>query len=152
MAEFQIVKAGKKDIPFVLSCIKGLAETVGQSGMVTADENMLIEAIYGRKSFVETYIVYAEKNPAGYVLFYKTFSTFKAACGLYIEDLYILPEYRNKGSGRELLEFVIDYARDLKYHKVEWYVNNKNSGAIDFYKKIGAKKLDYKSIWYIKTD
>ena len=90
-----------------------------------------------------------EKKVCGFALIFKTFSTFKAKSNFYIEDLYVFPELRNKGVGFSLLNFIKEYAQKHGAQKIEWYVNNANVGAIDFYKKIGAKRLDYKSIYYM---
>jgi len=65
--------------------------------------------------------------------------------------LFVFPEYRNLGIGKQLFDFIKDYAQVQGANKVEWYVNNANHGAIDFYKKIGAKALDYKSIYYLNV-
>jgi GNAT superfamily N-acetyltransferase len=149
MGNMKIKKAKRKDTAIILNCIKGLAEYVGQLDQVTATEEKLEETLFSKNSNVEVRLAYLGDTIIGFVLFFKTYSTFKANSGLYIEDLFIFSEYRNKGYGKQLFNYVIDFGLKYSYNKVEWYVNIKNNNAISFYLKMKAKKLDYKSIYYI---
>ena len=119
--------------------------------LVTATEERIRAKLFGAESHVEVFIAYWGDTPAGYVLFYKTFSTFVASTGCYVEDLFVFPEFRNRGVGTALIRRVIDHGQQAGYHKVEWYVNNRNRAAIKFYEKLGATKLDYKSIYYVEV-
>lgn len=149
MNKLEIRKARENDVHVVLNCIKGLAEHVGQIDKVTATEDTLKKTIFGNDSFIEVCIAFLNNKPVGFVLFFKTYSTFKAMPGLYIEDLFVFPEYRNRGIGKQLIEYVINFGKANNFNKVEWYVNNNNAKAIDFYIKMKAKRLDYKSIFYV---
>jgi len=147
--DISIKRAKKTDILVILSCIKGLAEYVGQSDMVSATEEQLEKTLFNSSNAVGVLIAYKAEVPAGFVVFFQTYSTFKAIPGLYIEDLFVFPQYRQQGIGSALFEYLIQYAKQQGFHKIEWYVNNKNLKAMDFYQKMGARKLDYKSIYYL---
>lgn len=149
MSDIRIEKATKNDSGIILACIKGLAEHVGQSDMVTATQEDIENRIFSDSSHVEVLIAYIENKPAGFILYYKTFSTFKASFGLYVEDLFVFPEFRNRRIGSKLFQQVIEIGRMQNFRKVEWYVNNKNRGALEFYKQFDVHILDYKSIYYI---
>jgi ribosomal protein S18 acetylase RimI-like enzyme len=144
-----IEKAKKEDSDVILSCIKGLAAHVGQSDMVSATKESIENKIFFDNSHVEVLLAYLNKRPVGFILYYKTFSTFKSSFGIYVEDLFVFPKCRNRGIGTRLLQHVVSLAKKQDMCKVEWYVNNKNKEAITFYKKFDASILDYKSIYYI---
>jgi ribosomal protein S18 acetylase RimI-like enzyme len=144
--------AVEKDSPAILKCIRGLAEHVNQQEMVTATEQDIKNTVFKSGSHVEVFMAENEtKEICGYTLIFKTFSTFKATTNYYIEDLFVFPEYRSNGIGLLLLNFVKDYAQKHGADMVEWYVNKANTGALNFYNKLGAKVLDYKSIYYLET-
>ncbi len=144
-----IREAKEQDIDMIYSCIRGLAEHVNQLELVTAKKEDLLQEFFSPNSHVLVLIAENEKNEVtGFSLFFKTFSTFKAKTNLFIEDLFVFPEFRSKGIGKMLLNRICEYAKSLGAAKVEWYVNNANKGAINFYNSYGAKQLDYKSIFY----
>ncbi|MCL2329351.1 MAG: GNAT family N-acetyltransferase [Bacteroidetes bacterium] len=146
----KIRQAEINDSKIILDCIRGLAEHVNQLCEVSATEQDIQVSFFDSNSHVKTFIAETEEETVcGFALIYKTFSTFKAKTNFYIEDLYVFPEFRNKGVGFSLFNFIKEYAQKYGAQKIEWYVNNANIGAIDFYKKIGAKRLDYKSIYYM---
>ena len=144
-----IREAKEQDIDMIYSCIRGLAEHVNQLELVTAKKENLLLEIFSPNSHVLVLIAENEKNEVtGFSLFFKTFSTFKAKTNIFIEDLFVFPEFRGKGIGKMLLDRICEYAKSIGAAKVEWYVNNLNKGAINFYNNYGAKQLDYKSIFY----
>lgn len=145
----KIREALEKDAAIIYDCICGLAVHVNQLDMVTASEQDIKESIFSSDSHVKVFVAENDENKiCGFALILKTFSTFKAKTNYFIEDLFIYPEHRNLGIGKQLFDHIKNYAQIQGANKVEWYVNNANHGAIDFYKKIGAKALDYKSIYY----
>ncbi len=146
----KIREAVEKDSVIIYHCIYGLAEHVNQQYMVSATEQDIKESIFSSNSHVKVFVAENEENKiCGFALILKTFSTFKAKTNFYIEDLFVFPEYRNLGIGKQLFDYITDFTQVHGANKVEWYVNNANHGAIEFYKKIGAKELDYKSIYYL---
>lgn len=148
----EIREANSNDSGVIFNCINGLAEHVNQTELVTATENDIKDIVFGPDSHVKVFV--AENNNGeiyGYALIFKTFSTFKAKTNYFIEDLFVFPAYRSLGIGSTLFNYIREYAAKQGAGKVEWYVNNANQGAIDFYRRIGAKELDYKSIFYFET-
>jgi ribosomal protein S18 acetylase RimI-like enzyme len=152
LKRIKIREAVETDSAIIFDCICGLAVHVNQSDLVTATEQDIKELIFHKDNQMKVFVAENSGNTVcGYALVYKKFSTFKATTNYYIEDLFVFPEYRNSGIGKKLFNYVKDYAQMQGAGKVEWYVNNANQGAIDFYKKIGAKVLDYKSIYYLEV-
>lgn len=147
-----IRRATIEDVSAILHCIKGLAKHVGQLEMVTATETDLISRLFGSDSNAVVFVAEDDQQDvAGFVLVLKIFSTFKATVNFFIEDLFVFPQYRGNGFGIALFNRVKGFAKQSGAEKVEWYVNNANKGAWAFYQKIGARELDYKSIFYIEV-
>jgi GNAT superfamily N-acetyltransferase len=137
-----IRESEKEDIPLILNFIKELAEYEKLSGEVFATEENLNDYLFGSNKYAEVYIAEYENEPAGQVLFFHNFSTFKGKPGLYIEDLYVRPQYRGKGIGKALISFVIELAKRRNCERVEWVVLNWNESAINFYQNVGAVPMN----------
>ncbi|HYQ58461.1 MAG TPA: GNAT family N-acetyltransferase [Draconibacterium sp.] len=145
----QIREAKPEDAGIILACIKGLAVHVDQVDMVTATEEDIRNTIFAPDTHVTVFVAENEdKKVCGFTLIFKSFSTFKAATNYHIEDLFVFPEYRKSGIGTMLMNHLRTYAKSKGGKVVDWYVNKRNHSAMDFYDRIGAKKLDYKSIYY----
>jgi GNAT superfamily N-acetyltransferase len=138
----KIRKAEPKDVKIILNLIKELAEYEKLLDEVTATEDKLISTIFGKDKFVEVWLAEIEDEVAGQVIFFRNFSTFLAKPGLYIEDIYVRPQFRGRGIGKKLLNKVIDFAAEKNYGRVEWCVLNWNEPAIEFYKNMGAVPMD----------
>ncbi len=130
------------DLPLIIEFIKELAEFEELSDEVSVTEDMLKDSLFSSKRYAEVYIAEYEGIPAGQVLFFHNFSTFKGKPGIYIEDLYVRPQYRGKGIGKALLEAMIELAKKRNCARVEWVVLNWNKTAIDFYERMGASSLN----------
>jgi GNAT superfamily N-acetyltransferase len=89
---------------------------------------------------------------AGQALFFNNFSTFLGKPGIYLEDLYVKPEFRGMGIGKALLKSVINLARERNYGRVEWCVLDWNESAIDFYKNLGAIELEEWKFFRLTSD
>jgi len=140
--ELIIRKAKPEDIPVIFRLIKDLAHYEKLSDQVTATEDLLRNNLFGKNQFVEVWMAEYQNKAAGYLIFYYNFSSFLAKAGLFIEDIFILPEFRCKGIGKKLLFKVIELAKERDCGRVEWNVLDWNEPAISFYKKTGAKPLD----------
>ncbi len=147
-----IRKAEPGDIPVIINLIKELAEFEKLSHLVTDSEEGLRESLFGKEKFVEVYLAEYDGNIAGQALFFKNYSTFLGKPGIYLEDLYVKPEFRGKGIGKELLLKVISIAKERNYGRVEWSVLDWNKPAIDFYNSIGAVMLDEWKIFRLTSD
>src|SRR5215471_17506353 len=139
--EFRIVSATERDLPLILKLIKGLAEYEKLAHAVVATEDILRESLFRRRA-AEVVIGYAGDEPAGFAVFFQTFSTFLGAPGMYLEDIFVEPAWRRKGLGRQLLVHLAKIANDRGYGRVEWSVLDWNEPAIGFYKALGAHAMD----------
>lgn len=137
-----IRRAEESDLPNILMMIKELAEYEKLLHEVVTTEEHLEKVIFGPQKFVEVLIAELNGIIGGQTIFFHNFSTFVGRPGLYIEDLYVKPEFRGKGIGKALLNEVINLAKNRNCGRVEWVVLDWNEPAIEFYKNIGAKPLD----------
>ena len=129
--------AGREDVPLILSFIRALADYERMSDQVIADEATLGEWIFERHS-AEVLFVLREGREAGFAVFFHNFSTFLGRAGLYLEDLYVLPEYRGQGLGKALLRELARIALERGCGRMEWSCLDWNQPSIDFYRSMGA--------------
>jgi GNAT superfamily N-acetyltransferase len=133
-----ITPATEEDIPQILAFIQGLAEYEKLSDSCVATEKSLRETLFGEHRYAEVLIARLGDTPVGFVLFFHNYSTFLARPGIYLEDIFVLPEHRGKGVGKALLGRVARIAHDRGCGRLEWSVLDWNNPAIEFYKKLGA--------------
>ena len=138
----RIEKVRETDVGLVLSLIKDLAAYEKMSDAVVATEEDLRHALFSDPPQVEALVAWLGSEAVGFTLFFTNFSTFLGRPGLYLEDLYIKPQWRHQGFGRRMLAALAQLAVDRKYGRMEWSVLDWNESAIGFYKKIGALPLD----------
>ncbi|MEW8973385.1 MAG: GNAT family N-acetyltransferase [Tissierellaceae bacterium] len=138
---FSIRFAEEKDVSLILEFIKGLAEYERLSHEVVATEEILRESLFKRKA-AEVVIGEYDEKPVGFALFFHNFSTFLGKPGIYLEDLFIVPEMRGKGFGKTMLSFLAKLAIDRDCGRFEWWCLDWNEPSIDFYKSIGATPMD----------
>ncbi len=138
----EIKFASINDVPIILSFIKELAEYEKLLDEVIATEEILREKLFGNKKYAEVIIAYVDNKPIGFALFFHNFSTFLGKPGIYLEDLYIIPDMRGKGIAKKVLSFLAKLTIDRDCGRFEWTVLDWNKPAIDFYKSIGAKPMD----------
>jgi GNAT superfamily N-acetyltransferase len=141
-----------KDIPLILAFIRELAEYEKLSPEVVADENILRQSLFNNHPVAEVILAEYKARPSGFCLFFHNFSTFIGKPGLYIEDLFVRPEYRSRGIGQAILTFIARIAIDRGCGRVEWWVLDWNQRAIDFYKKIGARAMDEWTVFRLTGD
>ena len=129
-----------KDVRLILDFIKKLAEYEKMSDLVVANEKLLTEWIFEKKKANVIFALDGQKE-VGFALYFNNFSTFLGRAGIYLEDLFILPEYRAKGYGKLLLKTLAKKAVEQGYGRFEWCCLNWNTPSIDFYKSLGAKQM-----------
>jgi len=134
--------AKETDAELILGLIRALAEFEKLSHEVTADIDSLRRSMFGSRRVAEVLIADYAGRPAGFALFFHNFSTFLGKPGIYLEDLFIKPEFRGKGIGREMLALLAKLAVERGCGRLEWAVLNWNTRAIDFYKRLGAQPMD----------
>ena len=127
------------DVPLIANLIRGLARYEKLEHEVTMTEERLTSYLFGERRYAETLIAEDDGEPVGFALFFHTFSTFLAQPGLYLEDLFVVPEHRGGGIGRVLLERLAQVAIDRGCGRLEWAVLDWNQDAIRFYERLGAK-------------
>src|SRR4051794_15187446 len=136
-----ISPATRDDVGVILRFIRMLAEYEKLTHMVVADEQKLRETLFGPRPYAEVLIARLDDRPAGFALFFHNYSTFLAKPGIYLEDLFVLPELRGKGVGKALLRELAGIARERNCGRLEWAVLDWNESAIGFYKRLGAAVL-----------
>jgi len=141
MLDLEVRGANEDDVPLILSLIKELAEYERLSHEVVATEESLRRWLFGEKRVAEVLIGNHEGEPAGFALFFHSFSTFLGKPGIYLEDLYVRPQFRGAGIGRALLVYLAKLARERGCGRLEWSVLDWNEPAIGFYRRIGASPL-----------
>ena len=140
--DIRIDRAQEHDVPLILELIRGLAEYERLADQCVASEAGLSRALFGAQPAAEVLLAYADGQPAGFALFFHNFSTFLGRRGLYLEDLFVKPEFRRLGIGRRLLTELARIAVERGCGRFEWSVLDWNAPAIEFYKSLGATPLD----------
>jgi GNAT superfamily N-acetyltransferase len=140
------------DVGIILECICGLAEYERLSQEVRASEEALRETLFGERAFAEVLIASlktsargGDSNPeiiAGFALFFHNYSTFLAKPGIYLEDLFVKPEFRGRGVGKALLARLARVAVERNCGRLEWSVLDWNEPALQFYRSLGAQAMD----------
>ena len=129
------------DTPLILNFIRALAEYEKMADLVVADEALLGDQLFQKKN-AEVIFAMEEGKEVGFALFFHNFSTFLGRSGLYLEDLYVLPEFRGKGYGKALLQKLAAIAVERGCGRMEWWCLDWNQPSIDFYKALGAEPMD----------
>ena len=137
--EFRI--AEESDTKLILDFVKALAAYEKMSDDVVATEDLLREWIFLQKK-AEVIFVLDEGREVGFALFFHNFSTFLGRAGIYLEDLFVLPEYRGKGYGRKLLQKLAELAVERGCGRLEWACLDWNKPSIGFYLSLNAKPMD----------
>ncbi len=140
---FEIVSATQNDCTEILRFINELAAYEKMSDEVVATEELLNEWIF-EKQKAEVIFAVEDGKKVGFALFFHNFSTFLGRAGIYLEDLYVMPEYRGKGYGKALLKELACITIKRGCGRLEWACLDWNQPSIDFYLSLGAKQMD---IW-----
>lgn len=143
--------AEEGDTPLILQFIRELADYEGMLSEVVADEATLKEWIF-RKQKAEVLFVLADGREVGFALFFHNFSTFLGRAGLYLEDLYVKPEYRGRGYGKAILKKLAAIAVERGCGRLEWWCLDWNRPSIDFYLSLGAQPMEYWTVYRITGD
>ena len=139
--DIRIDPATPADVPLVLSLIRALAEYEKLTHACVATEEALAASLFGPRPYAEVLVARVGGEAAGFALFFHNYSTFLGKPGLYLEDVFVHPEYRRRGVGRALLVRLAQIARDRGCGRMEWSVLDWNELAIGFYRRLGADVL-----------
>ncbi len=134
--------ATRADIPVILGLIRELAEYERLAREVVATEEILTRNLFGPRAYAECLIGEVGGQIAGFTLFFHNFSTFLGKPGIFIEDIYVKPDYRSHGIGMGFFREIARLALERDCGRIEWSVLDWNEPAIKFYQKLGAKPQD----------
>lgn len=132
--------AERKDVALILEFIRGLAEYEKMKDEVVATEEILEEWLF-EKEKAEVIFAVVEGKEVGFALFFHNFSTFLGRAGIYLEDLFVKPEYRGKGYGKAILKKLAKIAAERGCGRLEWSCLDWNQPSIDFYLSLGATQM-----------
>ena len=135
-----VIRPGERaDVPVIAELIRGLARFEKLEDEVTMTEERLASNLFGPNRYAETLIAEEAGESVGCALFFHNFSTFLAKPGIYLEDLFVVPEHRGGGVGRALLKELARVAVERDCGRLEWSVLDWNREAIAFYERLGAR-------------
>jgi GNAT superfamily N-acetyltransferase len=131
--------ATRDDVPVIAELIRGLAHFEKLEQEVVMTDELLAAGLFGNRPYAEVVLAEDDGRPVGFALFFHNFSTFLGRPGIYLEDLFVLPEQRGRGIGRMLLAHLARLAVDRGCGRLEWAVLDWNRDAIKFYERLGAR-------------
>ena len=140
--------AQRKDVSLILRFIQELAEYEKMLNEVVCDEETLEEWIFDKEKAEVIFACLGDKE-IGFALFFHNFSTFLGRAGLYLEDLYVSPEYRGNGYGKAILKKLAAIAVERKCGRLEWWCLDWNKSSIDFYLSLGAEPMSDWAVYRI---
>lgn len=147
----QFRNATENDCALILEFIKGLAEYEKMSDDVVATEDLLREWIF-EKQKAEVIFALENGHEVGFALFFHNFSTFVGRAGIYLEDLFVKPEYRKRGHGKALILELARIANERGCGRMEWSCLDWNQPSIDFYLSLGAKPMNEWTTYRLSGD
>lgn len=140
--------AERDDVPLILRFIRDLADYEHMADQVVADEATLEEWLFDRRK-AEVLFAVLEGKEVGFALFFHNFSTFLGRAGLYLEDLFVLPEHRGRGIGRAILRRLAGLAVERGCGRLEWWCLDWNEPSIAFYRSLGAEPMSDWTVYRI---
>lgn len=140
-SKFILRPAQSADVPVIFQLIQALAEYEKLSHAVTGSAESLHEHLFGSHPYAEVIIAEYAGQAVGFALFFHNYSTFLTQPGIYLEDLFVLPQYRGQGIGKAILSYLAGLAVERGCGRLEWSVLDWNESAIAFYRRMGAAVL-----------
>lgn len=150
--QIRIIPATESDVPLILSFVRKLAEYEKLANRVVANEATLRDSLFGARPAAEVMLAYLGTRAAGFAVFFENFSTFAGRRGVYLEDLFVEPEFRSKGIGKALLMRLAQLTRQRGGGRLDWAVLNWNKPAIGFYRKLGAEPMADWTVYRLSGD
>ena len=130
--------ATEADVATILAFIRDLAEYEGLPHEVSATEDSLRDTLFGSRPYAEAVFACVQNREVGFALFFHNYSTFLGKPGLYLEDLFVKPEFRGRGIGKAMMIYLAQVARERGCGRFEWWVLDWNEPSIEFYRRMGA--------------
>jgi GNAT superfamily N-acetyltransferase len=147
-----IREARPSDVTDILRLIKDLAIYEKAPDEVVATEDQLTTALFNQQPHVFAHVVEVDNRIIGMALWFLNYSTWQGTHGIYLEDLYIEPEYRGRGYGLALLKHLAKICVDRGYGRFQWWVLDWNTPSIEFYKSQGAVPMDEWTVFRVSGD
>ncbi|MES2288557.1 MAG: GNAT family N-acetyltransferase [Pseudomonadota bacterium] len=144
-----IRSAAAGDLDLIIGFIRALAEYERLADDVRLDRATLGDHLFGPRPMAEVLIADHDGAPVGFALFFHNFSTFEGRPGIYLEDLFVVPEARGVGAGKALLQRLAQLALERGCARLEWSVLDWNEPSIAFYKALGAKPMDEWTVYRV---
>ncbi len=139
-------------MPLILDLIKALAEYERLAHEVIATEALVRESLFGPTAHAQAVIARVSGQAVGFAIWFSTYSTFLSRPGIYLEDLFVLPEWRGNGIGKALLRHLARIAVDRGCGRIEWSVLDWNESAISFYRGLGARPMNEWTVYRLTGD
>lgn len=133
--------ANAADAPAICRLIRELAEYEGLTHELRFDEGQVAKHLFGQHRYAEVLLAEDDGQVVGFALFFHNYSTFVSKPGIYLEDLFVMPDYRGRGHGKALFQAVARVAVERGCGRMEWAALNWNEPAIEFYKSFGAAPM-----------
>jgi len=152
VTDIRIEPVREQDVALLLRLIKALADYERLSGEVVATEALLRESLFGSKPGVEAALAYVGPDAVGFAVWFYNFSTFVGRPGLYLEDIFVLPDWRSRGVGRALMGHLARLAVARGCGRMEWAVLDWNEPAVGFYRTLGAQAMDGWTVYRLAGD
>jgi len=142
MTQFTISSATESDVPVLLAMIRELAEFECLTHELEVTADSLRAALFGERPVAAALLARVDGFPVGYAVYFQTFSTFVGRPGIFLDDLYVRPEFRKRGIGRALLEVVAEIGMEIGGGRFEWIALRWNENAFRFYRSLGAEVMN----------
>ena len=150
--KFYIRAATEADIPLVLQFIKAIADYEKLPHEVTATEDILRRNLFTERKAAEVLLAFLDDEPVGFAIFFQSFSSFLGKPGIYLEDVFVHPEFRGRGYGKALMISVARQAKERDCGRFELSVLDWNKPSIDFYRSLGAVGMEEWTVQRMSRD
>ncbi len=143
--------AEREDVPLILEFVKALAEYEKMPDAVCATEEDLEEWLFDKERAEVLFLIVSGKE-AGFALFFESFASYPGKGGIYLDDLYVKPEYRGKGYGKELFRRLAQITRERGGMRIEWLCLKSNLPSIGFYESVGGKQMEISTTFRLENE
>jgi GNAT superfamily N-acetyltransferase len=140
------------DVPAVVGLVRELAEYEKAAHEVRLTEEQLTDSLFGEQAALFGHVAERDGTVVGMALWFLNFSTWRGTHGIYLEDLYVQPQHRGSGLGKELLRTLAETCVQRGYNRLEWAVLDWNTPSIEFYEAAGAVPLDEWTVFRLTDD
>ena len=152
MNTITIAPVTRAEVPALLELIRELATFERLEHEVQATAECLENSLFGPQPAAGALFARCDGDFAGYAIYFFTFSSFIGRAGIWLEDVYVRPQFRKRGAGRKLIEAVAQIGAERNCGRFEWTALNWNERALDFYDKLGARKMDERILLRMNAD